>query len=143
MGWREVTGRDLRAALSDGETRAFSASDGFSEAALDETVANAVAHVRGFVRSGRRCRMAPDARLLPDMLAAPTLDFAAFNLLKRFNRPVNESRTKAYERACALFEKVGTGLLTPEDWGEAPDAVAAAAPAAPSSTAPAPERMLD
>ena len=141
--WREVSDADLKAALSEQEARAFSRTDGFDDAAARDCVANAVAHARGFIRSGRRCRMAPDARLLPEMLVAPTMDFACFNLLKRFNRPVNESRTKAYERACALFEKVGTGLLVPEDWGEAADAAAASAPAAPSHTAPAPERMLD
>ena len=33
---------------------------------------------------------------------------------------MNESRTKSYDRACSLFEKVAQGVIVPEDYGEDP-----------------------
>ena len=51
------------------------------------------------------------------------MDYAAFNILKRLRLPVNESRSRAYDRACQLFEKVATGVIVPEDFGEDPASV--------------------
>ena len=95
-----------------------------------------MAHARGCVRSGRKCRMPSDEGLLPDMLVAPAMDYAAFNLLKRLRRAVNESRTKSYDRACSLFEKVAQGVIVPEDYGEDPADVAPAASLARPSIRP-------
>ena len=127
MSWRQPTIDDLKATLSDLETQVFGEAS-FDDAALSRQLANSVSSVRGFVRSGRKCRMPSDESLLPDFLISPTMDYAAFNVLKRLRIPVGESRTKAYDRACALFEKVGAGQIVPEDFGEdaadvAPDQV--------------------
>ena len=120
--WKQPTIEDLKASLSDIETQVFG-QEHFDEQPLLDQLANSVAHVRGFVRSGRKCRMPDDQTLLPDFLIAPAIDYAAFNLLKRLRLVVNESRTKAYERACSLFEKVGSGQIVPEDYGETPSEV--------------------
>lgn len=121
--WRKVTREDFTATLSEKEIRVFGQNENYDETTIDKQIANTVSAVRGFVRSGRKCRMPDDETLLPDMLVAPAMDFAAFNLLKRFNRNPNEARTKAYERAQALFEKVAAGAIVPEDYGESPSDV--------------------
>lgn len=120
--WRKATIEDLKASLSDIETQVFGHED-FDEQPLNDQLANTISHVRGFVRSGRKCRMPDDPSLLPDFLIAPAIDFAAFNVLKRLRLVVNESRTKAYDRACLLFEKVGSGQIVPEDYGETPSEI--------------------
>ena len=123
MSWRKVTRDDLAATLSEREIRVFGQNDSFDEAAVDRQLANAVSAVRGYIRSGRKCRMPDDGELVPDFLVTPATDLAAYNLLKRFNRNPNEARTKAYERALALFEKVAAGAVVPEDYGESPSEV--------------------
>lgn len=121
--WREITKQDLVATLSEKEADRFGADFALDDAPLQKQLDNIAATVRGYIRSGRKCRMSPNEKHVPDFLIAPAMDYAAFNILKRLRLAVNESRTKAYERACQLFEKVATGVIVPEDFGEDPSAV--------------------
>lgn len=121
--WRKISRDDFTATLSEKEIRVFGQNENYDEQTIDQQLANTVSAVRGFIRSGRKCRMPDDETLLPDMLISPAMDWAAFNLLKRYNRNPNEARTKAYERAQALFEKVAAGQIVPEDFGEIPSDV--------------------
>lgn len=121
--WRKVKKEDLYATLSEKEVRVFGQNEAADESVIEQQLENTVSAVRGYIRSGRKCRMPNDETLLPDMLIAPAMDFAAFNLLKRFNRNPNEARTKSYEHAQSLFEKVATGAISPEDYGEEPEEV--------------------
>lgn len=131
--WRKVTRDDLGAALSEKEIRVFGSNENADETTVEQQVANTVSAVRGYIRSGRKCRMPDDETLLPDMLVSPAMDLAAYNLLKRFNRAPNEARTKAYEHAQSLFERVAAGSIVPEDYGETPSEVAPrTSPARPS-----------
>lgn len=123
MSWRPVTREDFAATLSEKEIRVFGANDDASDAAVEQQVANTVAAVRGYVRSGRKCRMPDEQGLLPDMLVAPAMDIAAYNLIKRFNREPSDARAKAYDHALSLMEKVATGVIVPEDYGETPSEV--------------------
>lgn len=125
--WRVPKEDDFFAMLEDSEARAFAVNFEADSAPITRQIGLAVAHVRGCVRSGRKCRMPSDEGLLPDMLIAPAMDYAAYNLLKRLGIEVNETRTKAYDRACSLFEKVAAGTIAPEDFGEDPAAVEPAA----------------
>lgn len=118
--WRKISRDDFTATLSEKEIRVFGQNENYDEQTIDQQLANTVSAVRGFIRSGRKCLMPEDPTLLPDMLIAPAMDVAAFNLLKRFNRVPNEARTKAYDRAQSLFEKVAAGQIVPEDFGENP-----------------------
>ncbi len=120
MAWKQPTLDDFFATLDEEEAALFARNENDDHAPIDRQIEMTVSHVRGFIRSGRKCRMPSDESLLPDMLITPAMDYAAFNLLKRLRRNVNESRTKAYDRACSLFEKIGTGSIVPEDFGEDP-----------------------
>ena len=120
MSWRKPTEDDFFATLEEDEANLFARNPSTDLAPVTRQIGLAVAHARGCVRSGRKCRMPSDEGLLPDMLVAPAMDYAAFNLLKRLRRNPNDARTKAYERACSLFEKVASGAIVPEDYGEDP-----------------------
>ena len=139
MAWITPTRDDLTATVSAAEITAFGECADFT-AAVDALLARTGSCVRGFVRAGR-VRLAADAGSIPASLLAPAMDYAASDLLKRFNVPMSEDRRKARADALALFEKVAARQLAvePADGAEALDEV----PAAPSSTAPCPPRMLD
>ena len=139
MAWITPTLDDLTATVSAAEITAFGESSDFTDA-VDAILARTVSFVRGFIRAGRT-RPAADEGTLPASLLAPAMDYAAFDLLKRFNVPMSEDRRKARADALALFKKVADRRLAvePADGAEALDEV----PAAPSSTAPCPPRMLD
>ena len=78
---------------------------------------------------------------MPSMLLAPAMDYAAFDLLKRFNVPVGEDRRKARADASALFEKVAERKIAVDPADEDEESVSAAAtPAAAPAT---PARLLD
>ena len=123
MAWRTPTEQDFLATLEEREAEVFARNLEADRAPMTQQMALAVSHVRGCVRSGRKCRMPADESLLPDMLVGPAMDYAAFNLLSRLRRDVNASRTKKYDRACALFDKVAQGVVVPEDYGEDPSTI--------------------
>lgn len=134
--WRRPTEEDFLATLEEREAELFARDENDDRAPMAQQMALAVSHARGCVRSGRKCRMPADETLLPDMLVGPAMDYAAFNLLSRLRRDVNASRTKKYDRACALFDKVAAGAIVPEDYGEDPTTVAPAAALATASVRP-------
>ena len=139
MAWIAPSRDDLTATISADEVAAFGDSAEFTDA-VDAILARTVGFVRGFVRAGRT-RLASDAGTIPSSLLAPAMDYAAFDLLKRFNVPVGEDRRRARTDALALFEKVSERKLAVEPAEEAD--VLDEVPAAPSSTRPCPPRLLD
>lgn len=140
MSWRTVTENDLTAALSEAELNAFRNSA--AEDPVDAVIRSTVAYVRGVIRSApSRVRMSPGERDLPESLIVPAMDLARWNVLTRMNLVVNESRTKAYERANQLLDDVRAGKFIPESAADEPET---AAPAGSPASAPArPARMLD
>ena len=118
MSWRKPNLDDFTAALSEQEIRVFGQNDNADDAAIEKLLANTVSSCRGYIRAGRRTRMSADESLLPDMLIAPAMDLAAFNLLKRFNRVPNEARRAAYDNALTLLKSIASGSVAPEDYCE-------------------------
>lgn len=123
MAWREPTIDDFKAALSETEARAYGKSDDFSDDVIGTKLKNTVAAVRGYIRSGRKCRMPNDERLLPEFLISPAMSYMVFELLTRYGRTVNASREKTYDHARELFDKIAQGSIVPEDYGETPEEV--------------------
>ena len=116
--WRTVSEPDLAATLSQAEVDDYRASgpiDGSDrvEALLERTVAT----VRGWVSCNGAVRMGP-LGTLPNSLLSPAMDYAAYDLLKSQDIEVNETRTRARERAEQLFEKIATGVFKPESYSE-------------------------
>lgn len=118
--WRELTVDDIKGHLDEDEISVFGEGKDFDNAPLAQELANTVRTVRGFCESGEKCVMPDDERLIPDILRTAALDFCVFNLLKRMRMKVHDPRVKAYDHAQALFEKVATGQVKPENYGKLP-----------------------
>ncbi|MBQ6925245.1 MAG: hypothetical protein IJQ73_11440 [Kiritimatiellae bacterium] len=118
MGWRPVDEGDLAATLSQQEIDAYRRSaslDGSDPVA--RLLARTAALVRGYVATnGKVARMGPPGTL-PESLVSPAMDYAAADVLKRVNVPMNEDRRKAREHAEELFRDVAAGKYTPESDG--------------------------
>ena len=127
--WRTVDENDLAATLSQQEVDAYRRSaslDGSDPVA--RLLSRTAALVRGYIATnGKVARMGPSGTL-PESLISPAMDYAAFDVLKRVNVPVNEDRRRARERAEALFADVAAGKYTPEADG-ADDAASTDGPA--------------
>ena len=117
--WRTVDETDLAATLSQSEVDAYRADgplDGSDRVAriLERTVAS----VRGWISCNGAVRMGPAPGTIPQSLVSPAMDYAAYDLLKAINIVPNEARTRARERAEALFEKIATGAMMCESYTE-------------------------
>ena len=127
--WRKPDENDLAATISQREIDAYRRSaslDGSDPVA--RLLSRTVALVRGYVATnGKVARMGPSGTL-PESLVSPAMDYAAFDVLKRVNVPVNEDRRRARERAEDLFRDVAQGKYTPEADG-ADDAASTDGPA--------------
>ena len=116
--WRRPDEDDLAATLSQREIDAYrqSASPGGSDP-VARLLSRTAALVRGYVATnGKVARMGPPGTL-PESLVSPAMDYAAADVLKRVNVPLNEDRRKARERAEELFRDVAAGKYTPESDG--------------------------
>lgn len=118
MAWRSPTKKDLAATLSQAEIDLFKKSPEFQSAEdPQETILKDVAAmIRSHIRRNRQITMAPGQYEIPESLMSYAMDFAAFRILKRFGKVVNESRTKAYEDARDQFNKVSNNEVTVESW---------------------------
>lgn len=140
MAWRKLTEDDLLAALSRDEVEAYRASAGLGGDPVEAQVAATAAFVRGCVRSGGRARLSADAGAVPESLLPAAADYLRWQVLTRQNLPVNESRTRAYEAALALFERVRAGEFVPEP--DAEEEAPRAAALAPATGRANPEKRL-
>ena len=116
--WSTVDENDLAATLSQGEIDAFR-----QDASLDGSdpvarlLSRTVAMVRGYIATNGKVRRMGPSGTLPESLISPAMDYAAADVLKRMNIPLNEDRRKARERAEELFKEVAAGRFTPESDG--------------------------
>ena len=113
--WRAVDENDLAATISQGEIDAFR-----QDASLDGSdpvarlLSRTVAMVRGYIATNGKVRRMGASGTLPESLISPAMDYAAADVLKRINMPLNDDRRKARERAEDLFKDVAAGKYTPE-----------------------------
>lgn len=123
--WRKVHEADLIASLSMQEIEAFRRSADFEHDPVESQIRQTCSYVRGVIRSApARVRMASEEDWLPESLISPAMAKLRFDILTRMGLVVNESRTKAYENAEELFDKVRRGEFVPESDGVDNDAVA-------------------
>lgn len=142
MAWRKPTEDDLLSSLSREEVEAYRQSGAFSHDPVDAQLMDVAEYVRGYIRSAHGVRMDPEAGTLPSSLVAPAMDYLRFKLLTRMSLEVGESRTKAWERAQELFEKIAEGLFIPESSGDEPSTEANLPAGAPATGRPNPEKRL-
>lgn len=140
MSWRKVVESDLTASLAQNEIDAFRKSS-FDGDPVESQIASIVAYVRGCIRSGGAVALSDDPDALPESLISPAMDYLRYQILTRMNVAVNESRTRAWEKANELFYDVRRGAYIVESpAGESSGAGKAATPLAGSTN---PSRLLD
>ena len=123
--WRKVLEADLVSSLSLKEVDAFRKSAEFEHDPVDQLIRGTCAYVRGCIRSGgAKVRMAREEDWLPESLIPPAMDYLRFSILTRMNVVVNESRTKSYEQALALFDQLRRGDFVPESELADPEPIA-------------------
>ena len=113
MSWTNLTEDKIVANLTRRELDLH--RNEFEVDVVREILVETVDLVRGSIESGRKCRLPPEAGTIPAMLVSPSIDYAVFALLKRVNVVPNDARTKAYDKATTLFERIAAGQITPPD----------------------------
>lgn len=146
MAWRKPTKADLAGTLSQKEIdlyRQSAAPSGGRGDPVADLLERTAEMVRGYCRANRSLRVSSVAGTIPESLVSPAMDYAAFDVLKRFPTPVSEPRQKARDAAVALFERVADGDFTPEDAEGEGDEESAPTVARPVFLDPTPPRLLD
>lgn len=139
--WRALTEGDLAAYLSRTEVDAYRRSADYTADAVASILAATGSLVRAHVRSGG-VRVSPaSAPAIPEALVPPAVDYAAFDLLKRFRIPVTEDRREARRQAIDLFARVAARKLAVEPEAEGEEAGASPS-TAPATGRPNPEKRL-
>ena len=139
MSWTKPTREDLTATISSEEIDAFSASADFSDV-VDANLRRTVQLVRGYVRAGG-VKLPADESLMPPSLLASAMDYAAYDLLKRFSVEISEPRRRAREDALSIFKEVGAGRMAVEPHEDEDGSSAVAV--SPMTAPPTPARLLD
>ena len=111
--WTKLTEEKIFANLSRNEVDAY--REDFEVDVIQAIIADTVELIRGSIESGRKCRLSPEAGTIPPMLISQAADYATFVLLKRIDIVPNDARTKAYENANSLFNKIASGQVIPPD----------------------------
>lgn len=143
MAWRRLTEGDLAAYLSQREVEAYRRSADYTADAVASILAATGHLVRAHVRSGG-VRVSPASEpAIPEALVPPALDYAAFDLLKRFRLPVPEDRREARRQAIDLFAHVAERKLAVEPDGEGEEAGASPSTAPATGRANPEKRLLD
>lgn len=110
--WREPTTDDLRDAMLEAELSALSrvsVADGKDPVA--KAIDNAVGRFRAALRSGARVSMGPE-RTLPHDLIPQAMHVAAFFFMgSRAGAKVSDPRTKLYDDAIKLAERIESGTV--------------------------------
>lgn len=139
MSWIKPTREDLTATISSEEIDAFGTSADFTDV-VDANLRRTVQLVRGYVRAGG-VKLPADESLMPPSLLAPAMDYAAYDLLKRFSVEIAEPRRRAREDALSVFKEVGAGRMAVEPHEDADGSSAVAV--SPMTAPPTPARLLD
>lgn len=121
--WRQLTIADIAGTLSAAELDAFSKSNGGSGTdPVADLLMRTANLVRSYIRTNKSVAQSSTPGTIPESLVSPACDYAAFDVLKRLNRTINEDRRRAREDAIALFDRVAAGKVEVEQGEEGIDA---------------------
>ena len=141
--WRRPTEADLVSSLSWEEVEAFRQDGTFDGDPVEDQIRDIAEFVRGFIRANGSVSLCPDEATLPASLVGPAMDYLRYRLLTRMNLSVNDSRTKAWEAAKDMFQRIADGGFSPESYATDPDAEGGDRPATrPGTGRPNPDKRL-
>lgn len=126
MAWRKPTRDDLVATLSQVEVDAFEQSKEFQTQAnvVERIIEDSAELLRGYLRRLENqggLRIHPEDGYIPNGLMNPTMDIAAFKILKRFNLEVTNARQQAYDEAMKTLRDVAAQRHMAESYVDASD----------------------
>lgn len=139
--WCELTESDLLCSVSQKEVDTYRQSMPWDQDGVSGLLARTAKYVRGCIVSGARITALPPDNTIPASLVSAAVDYAAYDLLKRFPVAVSEDRRRARADARALFDAIAEGKRTvePPETANVDDTPAVTPAAVPAH----PERLLD
>ena len=121
MSWRRPDIDDIYATLTKDEVEIYRTSANWTEDPIKRLLARSVSVARGYLKANGRVKMSPDAEALPESCISPAMDYLAFDILKRLGVKISDDRRDARRQAIAFFEKIASGEMSVEDYGESED----------------------
>ena len=121
MSWRRPDSDDIYATLTKDEVEIYRTSANWTEDPIKRLLARSVSVARGYLKANGRVKMSPDAEALPESCISPAMDYLAFDILKRLGVKISDDRRDARRQAIAFFEKIASGEMSVEDYGESED----------------------
>jgi hypothetical protein len=121
MSWRKPDIDDIYATLTKDEVEIYRTSANWTEDPIKRLLTRSVGVARGYLKANGRVRMSPDAVSLPESCISPAMDYLAFDILKRLGVKISDDRRDARRQAIAFFEKIASGEMSVEDYGESED----------------------
>ena len=73
------------------------------------------------MKANGRVKLSPDELEIPECTISPAMDYLAYDILKRIDAGISEERKEARRQAIAYFEKISSGEMSVEDYGESAD----------------------
>ena len=121
MAWRVPDIDDIYATLTKDEVEIYRTSANWTEDPIKRLLTRSVGVARGYLKANGRVKMSPDAEALPESCISPAMDYLAFDILKRLGVKISDDRRDARRQAIAFFEKIASGEMSVEDYGESED----------------------
>jgi phage gp36-like protein len=118
MAWRVPDIDDIYATLTKDEVEIYRTSANWTEDPIKRLLTRSVSVARGYLKANGRVKMSPDAEALPESCISPAMDYLAFDILKRLGVKISDDRRDARRQAIAFFEKIASGEMSVEDYGE-------------------------
>ena len=120
--WRKPTEDDIVATLSQAEVEAYKTSANWASDPVALLCDRIAAYVRGYLATNGNIRMSPNEHEIPEATISPAMDYLAVDILKRLDITVSEDRRNARRDAIAYFDKIASGRVTVESYGQGDDA---------------------
>jgi phage gp36-like protein len=121
MAWRVPDIDDIYATLTKDEVEIYRTSANWTEDPIKRLLTRSVGVARGYLKANGRVKMSPNAEALPESCISPAMDYLAFDILKRLGVKISDDRRDARRQAIAFFEKIASGEMSVEDYGESED----------------------
>ena len=116
--WRKTTYDDLAATLSDMELQSYRTSFAGEGDPIELLLNRTAARFRASIRTGGLSRLSRVPYAIPESVISPAMDYAAFDVLKRLDVPINEDRRRARTDAEDLLKRLEDAKFEVESDGE-------------------------
>ena len=121
MSWRKVDFDDIYATLTKDQVEIYRSSANWTQDPIQRLCDRTAAYVRGHLKANGRVKLSPNELEIPECTISPAMDYLAYDILKRIDAGISEERKEARRQSIAYFEKISSGAISVEDYGETTD----------------------